>query len=128
MFANESERAVGERAAQRLRAMIDRDGEALADLLHDQLSFVHSTGAVDTKSNTIDMITSRRITYEACDEVDSHVLFSGGDAVVVSGRLNYALRIGDAPMALRVRFTDVWIKSRQNDWRLLSTHNTAVPA
>ena len=48
--------------------------------------------------------------------------------MTVSGRLNYALRIGDAPMALRVRFTDVWIKSPQNDWRLLSTHNTAVPA
>lgn len=128
MFAKESERAVGERADQRLRAMIDRDGEALADLLHDQLSFVHSTGAVDTKSNTINMITNRTITYETCDQIDSHVLFSGSETVVVSGRLNYALRFGDAPTVLRVRFTDVWIKSKQNDWQLLSTHNTAVPA
>ena len=128
MFEKQSERAVAERAAHRLRAMIDRDGEALADLLHDQLSFVHSTGAVDTKSNTIDMITNRTITYETCDLVDSRVLFSGSEAVVLCGRLNYALRIGEAPMALRVRFTDVWIRSQPNQWQLLSTHNTAVPA
>lgn len=96
-----------ERDAQRRQAMISADQNALNDLLADDLTWTHSSGATESKAEFIAAIVERRVVYEQLD-VSEDQLRGDGEVVLHNGRLRgRASRDGQAK-ALHAKFLAVW--------------------
>ncbi|HWC29542.1 MAG TPA: nuclear transport factor 2 family protein, partial [Dehalococcoidia bacterium] len=65
--AADIEREVREADAGRVKALLESDLAALEALLGDDLTYVHSSGALDTKTSYIESISSGRARYLAMD-------------------------------------------------------------
>lgn len=118
-------RSVADTQSRRFQAMVDADAETLDALLADDLVYIHTTGAIDTKASLIDSIVSGRIDYVqlASGESQQRVI---GDAVVVTGTAQLAVVAGGAEHALTIRYTEVYIPAGDG-WRLASWQSTRVP-
>ena len=79
-----SDRAATALAADRARseAMIAADAERLHALLHDDLTYTHSNGQVDTKASLLRALASGRVDYRAIEPRDLRVRVHGPTAVV----------------------------------------------
>ena len=87
------------------------DREVLEQLLADDLTYVHTSGRVETKSQFINSIASGEILYRSIDREDVQVRIYGATAVV-TGLANVTVELRGRVEHLRIRFIDVYV--RQN--------------
>ena len=97
---------------KRYAAMIALDEAALAECFSDDLIYVHSSGAVDTKASYIAAIKGGKFRYKKCDRFEEKVRFYG-DAALVTGRAVFEAEIDGAPRTLRLRYLNVWAKTAE---------------
>ena len=76
-------RVVLEREDQRFAAMVRADTGALRGLLSDELSYTHSSGRQDTKSELLRSLATATLRYESITPEGRGVRFEGGLALVV---------------------------------------------
>lgn len=110
----------------RLRFAADLRGDAAAldSLLADDLTYVRSSGAVDTKAQYLRSLgATGPYALDSLVPTDLAVRVFG-EAAVVTGRLIVKLRAQPAPYA--IRFTDVWAR-REGRWRLVAFQATRLP-
>jgi len=111
--------------AERFRAMIQVDTEALDRLLANELVYTHTTGRVDSKQAFIDSLTSGNISYDAIKANDSVVRIYG-DVAVVNGGAEFEVSGGGQQFAFPIRYTEVY--NWQDDrWQLVSWQSTRLP-
>ena len=122
-----AELAVEKAALARRQALLTGDAARLAELLHDDFIFVHSTGAIDNKERTISAIDSKSHVYEKCDPLEIGILFSSEAIVALTGRTEYSIRIADMKREFVVINTDVWVRGPGATWCMRATHNTLAP-
>ena len=91
----------------RRRAMIDADEAALDALLADDLTWTHSSGVTESKSEFIAAITTRRVVYEVL-EVTEDIQRRYGDTFVHSGVLHGRASRDNQSKLLGARFLAVW--------------------
>jgi hypothetical protein len=115
-----------QREDARIAAMIKPDPAALEELLADDLSYVHSSGVVDTKQEFVESVRSGRLKYKSFEREGLASRFYG-DVAVLTGRANVMVLSSGAELDVRVRFTEVWVK-RDGKWRMAAWHSTRVPA
>jgi len=108
----------------RFAADLRADAAALDTLLADDVVYVRSSGAVDTKAQYIRSLgASGPYALDSLVPGDLSVRVYG-QAAVVTGRLLVKLRAQPAPYALR--FTDVW-ERRNGRWQLVVFQATRLP-
>jgi len=110
--------------AERIRAMVDADLDALGDLLSDDLVYHHTTGRVDTKAALIASLGPGGIDYQRIEPQDPTVRLYGNTAVVTG---HAALKVIAAGQMhdLSILFTEVYVLSDR--WRLVSWQSTRLP-
>jgi ketosteroid isomerase-like protein len=109
--------------ARRQQASVDADVPALAELLGDELRFVHASGNVATKAALIESLRSGRVDYVSirAHDVEARVY---GDAGVVTGAAELEVRAGGGPVqTLANLFTAVYAR-RDGVWRLVAYQST----
>jgi len=95
---------------------IKGDTVALSRLLTDDLRYVHSNGAIDTKQTLVSAIASGALVYESIDSEDVEVRIIGSAAVLTSTtRLRIKSR-GDEH-DFQARFLRVYVRD-DGAWRL----------
>ena len=110
---------------RRYRAMLDADLATLDEMCADELSYAHSSGARDTKSEYLGKVRSRYYVYLRIDHPVERVAVAGDTAVVV-GRMNADLLVQGAPKTLDVLALAVWTKDT-GEWQLLAYASTPLP-
>ena len=118
-------RVVLEREDQRFAAMVRADTGALRGLLSDDLSYTHTSGRQDTKSELLRSLASAALRYESITPEGRGVRFEGGLALVV-GRSTMRAGAPGSIQTFVIRYLAVYTK-RDGSWRLLAWQATRLP-
>jgi hypothetical protein len=107
------------------QAVISKDRARLAQVFHDDLSYGHTTGEVQTKAQTIDRILNNKATYEAIDVSDVNIRVYGKLALL-TGKFAFHINKDGARTVSNLSGIDVWIAGPQG-WQLLARQLTRPP-
>ena len=120
-----TEQSALEFQSARFKAMIEEDMETLADFLADDLTYSHTTGWTETKSEFLSTVESRSIDYMAIapSEVEVRIY---GDVAVLTGLSKMQGAVGDRELSFTIRFLDV---SRRvgSSWQLVAWQSVRLP-
>ena len=118
------EKAVSE-CVERLRsAMVDADEVALNELASESLSYGHSGGKVENKSEFVDAMVSGRSDFENIELKDQTIRIAGNNAIVrhrLSGR---TIDNGQAS-TVNLNVLLVWQKEK-GKWKLLARQASKI--
>jgi ketosteroid isomerase-like protein len=117
--------AVRDAELRRFEAMTRRDLAALDALLADELTYVHSSGELETKAGLLATLRSERLAYDsiAPSDVDARVF---GETAVVTGRSRMQVRAAGQVRRFTIRYTDVYVR-RAGRWQTVAWQSTVVP-
>ena len=106
---------------QRLAAMVAADVDTLDTILADDLSYVHTSAAIDTKESLTTGLASGRLNYESITPSD-RVVRTHGNCAIVRGQAH--VHVNNNSFSLE--FTVVYVQIG-DDWRMTSWHATRLP-
>jgi ketosteroid isomerase-like protein len=111
---------------RRYKAMQDADMTTLDELCADALSYAHSSGTRDTKSEYLGKIGSGYYAYRRIDHPVERVEVVGDTAIVV-GRMTADIEVQGVPKTIDNLALAVWTRA-SGTWRLLAYAPTSLPA
>jgi hypothetical protein len=109
---------------QRFDAMMKQDVAALDTLLDEDLTYVHTGGELQSKSEFIDLIRSKGLVYESIAPSEIHVSMHEGMAIV-TGLSQMRVRSATGSSSFQIRFTEAYIR-REGRWLLTAWEATKV--
>ncbi len=112
--------------AQRVEAVLKADTAALERILGPELTYMHSSGVLDTKESFLASLSSGRMKYEGFDESDLRVRVHG-DAAVLTGRVTARVQRGGDHLVLDLALTAVYARAEDAGWRLVAWQTTRLP-
>jgi len=126
-FAADSSDQSEIRKAQKARidAVVHADRAELETVLADDLTYVHSSGALDTKKSYIDSLLSKRVIYEGIETSDLNFR-KHGNTWVLTAKAVLHIKTADRQTALPVRITEVYVKHGDH-WQLEAYQSTRLP-
>lgn len=110
--------------AARSAAMVTADVATLGRLLGDDLTYVHSTGAVDTKARLIERLREHELRYVSITRQESQVRLYGTTGVIVGIAQLQVEKGGDA-RAMTLRYSATYLH-RDGRWQLVAYQSTAI--
>jgi hypothetical protein len=111
---------------RRYRAMQDADLTTLDELCADALSYAHSSGVRDTKSEYLGKVGSGYYVYRRIDHPVERVEVVGDTAMVI-GRMTADIEVQGTPKTIDNLALAVWTRA-SGAWRLLAYAPTSLPA
>lgn len=118
-FAQSKDRkTVGEAVEKLRKAMIDADKTALETIAADSLSYGHSSGKVENKTEFVANIVSGKSDFVTIELSDQTISVAGNHAIV---RHTFYATTNDAgkPGSVKLKILLVWIKEK-GQWKLLA--------
>ena len=125
MKPEDAQKAILDRDAEKIRAMVQADTKALGEILRDDLIYIHSSAPVDTKERVIDEIATGLLKYKAVEMSEVSVRVYGDTGVLV-GRAVLKVSTKGKAMEIPVRLTEVWVRTN-GVWQLASWQATRIP-
>lgn len=116
---------------RRRQALLMADLEALQGMLADDLRYVHSTAASDSKDSYLAKLRSGGLRYQALqfDDLQARLLGPLGDVAVVTGRMAAQVLKDGQVRAVRSLFMTVWARSADTvNWQLRAHQGTPLQA
>lgn len=107
------------------QAMMKKDRAAFERLYHTDLSYGHSNGQIETKSEAIQHIVTSKADYAAVDFVDTKVKVHGNLALV-TGRVNLKQVTDGKPTDVKLIVLHVWVRGPQG-WQMIGRQSTREP-
>ena len=111
--------------AERMGAMVSGDLETLGRILADDLSYVHTSAAIDTKSSIMEAIGNGRLNYQKMAARNVKVR-DYGDAVVVRGEADVEVTSGGNDLTFSLEFTEVYVNGDAG-WQMVAWQSTRLP-
>jgi ketosteroid isomerase-like protein len=106
-------------------ALRHADGKALAELLTENFLLIDvMSGSEISRADLIGVVSSRQLTFEQVDRLETRVRFYQTTAIV-TGRTRMSGRFGEQAWAAHSRYTHVYVLER-NHWRLATAQGTQV--
>jgi len=110
---------------RRIQAMLKADAEELNQVLADDLTYTHSSGQVDSKSQLVESLKSGERKYQVIEPRDVKVRLYG-DAAVVTGRAKLKTVSKGQESSFQVQFTDVYAK-KKGHWQMVAWQSSRLP-
>ncbi len=111
---------------KRMAAMARQDYATVEEILADDLVYVHSSAALDSKQSFVANMQSGNTVYLSAEPsgVEAKDL---GDTVVLTGTARMHVSSAGTPMpAFRIRFIDVYAR-RGGKWQMTAWQSTRLP-
>ena len=108
----------------RVQAMLAGNLPVLNKFLSADLTYVHSGGQLETKSEFIERLKTGHLRYRRLDreEVRARVYW---ETAVITGRAHVEVDADGEQRAFEIRFLDVWV--RQNGrWQMVAWESTRL--
>lgn len=112
------EMKVSETVATLRQAMIDADKTVLAKILHEDLSYGHSSGTIDTKAMFIESLVSGNADFKTMNLTEQTIKIVGKNAIVRHKLLAETVNKGEASTA-KLNVLLIFVKVK-NKWVLLA--------
>jgi hypothetical protein len=109
---------------RRYQAMVSADASTLEELLGDGLVYTHAHAGVETKAEFIEAVTSRKAGYQRIERPQETIQIYG-DTAVVTGEAHIHLLRDGAPVLLRARHLNVWVKVGGR-WQMVAWESTRI--
>lgn len=110
---------------QRRNALVNKDFASLANLLGEDLLYVHSSAVAEDKALYLKKLTEGLYDYSALKSLRrSHRVL--GDIVLVDGDLEIHVRVSGADKVVNSRYLQVWAR-RAGGWKMVSWQSTPIP-
>jgi hypothetical protein len=109
---------------QRFEAMTNQDVAALDTLLDDELDYVHTGGALESRKQFLDAIRNRTLVYESIAPADVRVRVYDGLALAM-GRSEMRVRTASGVSSFEIRFTEVYVR-KEGHWLLTAWEATRL--
>jgi len=109
---------------QRRVATLAADVAALDSMMTDDLSFTHAQGVVETKTEFLGALSTRRLQYQSITNEDHRVRIHG-NAGIVSGTTRLVVLASGQTIDIRVRFTELWTQEG-GTWRMVLWHAAPI--
>ncbi len=106
---------------ERLGAMVAADVDTLDRILADDLSYVHTTAALDTKESLTSGLASGRLNYESITPT-ARAVRTYSDSAIVRGGAH--VHVNGNHFSLE--YTVVYVNNG-GDWQMTSWHATRLP-
>jgi len=123
--ANDPKMQVMKKMQDLRNALLSKDSVMLSALLADDVSYGHSSGFIQTKSQLIRDVVSGSQDYKSIEPSDLNVRIYGNVAVVVL-KLKTNLIANGNPMDLNLDATLTWVKIN-NEWKLVARQAVKLP-
>jgi ketosteroid isomerase-like protein len=123
-----SDKDIAELAAlegRRDAAMLAGDTATLAELLHDELVYMHSTGGADTKTSYVNGLRDKVFEYRKLERDDQTVRVHG-DLGMVFYRMRADVVVRGNPRHLDNRLLSVWTRDG-GKWRMIGLQSGSIP-
>ena len=108
--------------AEWARALVAADVSALDALYADDLVYVHSNGAVDTKEQWLDLIGSGRVDFSSAKPRNTMVR-TYGDSAVVNALYDSVLN----GTSMAIQYVTVFVKD-DGRWRIVTQQTATLPS
>lgn len=110
--------------AERVAALLAADTGRLGRLFAEQLSYVHTTGALDGKAALLGKIKAGELVFQSIQphDVVAHVYGSAG---VVTGTAELHVLNAHQPRVLSLRFTATYVQ-HDGHWQLAAYQSTQL--
>ena len=111
--------------AQKLgTALLQKDTVVLKQLLHDNVSYGHSNGWIETKRNVVEDLYNGKLTYNKIDEEIKSINVEGV-AGIVRTELNVDVTVEGKQIQLKLAVLQVWMKGKKG-WQLVARQSTKI--
>ena len=110
---------------ERMGAMVAGDLETLGRILADDMTYVHTSAAVDTKSSIMESIGNGNLNYQKM-AARNVLVRACGDAAVVTGEADVEVTSGGNDLIFSLRFTDVYVNGDAG-WQMVAWQSTRLP-
>jgi ketosteroid isomerase-like protein len=107
------------------QATMKKDRAALDKLLHPDLTYSHSSGMTQTKTDVLDAVTKGKSKVEAIDFSDTTVRIYGKTALV-KGTVDITNSTDGKSTKSHLSILHVWIKDGQG-WQMVGRQATKLP-
>lgn len=107
------------------RAIVQRDGRRVGELLADDWLLVSSTGKVKTKAQLLAELALPDLEFQDNETRDVLVRI-WGDTAVLTGVLHQRYRLHGELRDVTLRYSDTWTRVGDS-WRQVSGHTTRLP-
>jgi ketosteroid isomerase-like protein len=125
MADSDDERDIMQCDDRRFKAMVRGDLAALRMALVDSLTYTHSSGVLDTKTQFLASLTLGQLSYKSIiPEARSVRVYGGAGIVTGTARMEITARGQDT--RFRIRYLAVYVKA-QDRWQLVAWQSTRVP-
>lgn len=121
----QEQKRVEEKVSALSNAMIKGDRDALLALSAPQLSYGHSSGALEDQIAFVEKIASGKSDFVTIDLREQTVTISG-DTAVVRHTLNADIKDGGIPNTIELGILLVWQK-QAGEWKLLARQAFKLP-
>ena len=109
----------------RLAATIRADVAALAAMMTDDLTYTHSSGVTETRTEFLQALSSGKYVYRTIEPRRRRVRVFG-DAAVVSGPCHIVIEPGGKRTEIDLYFTELYVK-KNGRWRMALWQSTRLP-
>ncbi|MEP7319739.1 MAG: nuclear transport factor 2 family protein [Panacibacter sp.] len=112
------ETKVAEATATFNKAVIDADKNVLVSLTAEELSYGHSGGKIENKTQFITALVSGTVDFLSIDITDQKITVAGSNAIV---RSTYSAKLTNEgkPVEIKIGSVMVWQKTK-GKWKLLA--------
>ena len=121
-YAAYTEEVVLQTDRDRAAAMVEPEAARLDEVFHDDLTYSHSNGRVETKAELVERLVSGAIDYRILDSPEPSVWIDGSTAIV-TGPTTVQVAAGERVFDLAGVYTAVYVNDRDR-WRLVAYHSS----
>lgn len=107
------------------QALLNKDEIKLSQLLHKEVTFGHSNGWVQNKSDVIWDLQSGKLVYTKIENTSSTIVAFNPQWATVRLNVNADGSIDGKPFQLKLHALQVWLMTR-NGWQLLARQSTKL--
>jgi hypothetical protein len=109
----------------RIKAYINFNRQALEEILTYDYEYINSRGRIITREQLISALEKRNVVFESIDLDEPRIRFYG-DAAIMTGKLHEVGKSGSGTFDEWFRFTRIFIKQADGNWRSVAYHTSKV--
>jgi hypothetical protein len=106
------------------KALIAKDSIALKKLVHDKITYGHSNGWIQSKSDIIDDLYSGKIVYNVIDQYFDNIVLEGNTASVRE-TANINVEMAGKLLQFKLKVLQVWVWKKKG-WQLFSRQSVKI--
>ena len=107
------------------KALLQKDETVLKSVLHKDLSYGHSNGWIQSKSDILNDFTSGKLTYSKIENNSSAIILINKEYATVKTNTNAEGVVNGTAFKLTLHIMQFWIKTKKG-WQLIARQSTKL--